>query len=78
MSEYKEYVTAVNKIFDYLAKMKAGWNNIDNINYIESIEEYKSVVVNSVNLFKKQENTVGNNPPKETNEPSRLEALGND
>ena len=78
MSEYKEYVTAVNKIFDYLAKMKAGWNNIDNINYIESIEEYKSVVVNSVNLFKKQENTAGNNPPKETNEPSRLEALGND
>lgn len=86
MSEYKEYVTAVNKIFDYLAKMKAGWNNIDNINYIESIEEYKSAVINSVNLFKKEEtptqlesasNTQVNSPKEKTN-PSRLEALGND
>ena len=86
MSEYKEYVTAVNKIFDYLAKMKAGWNNIDNINYIESIEEYKSVVINSVNLFKKDEtqnNTTSSKitqtgSPQVENTPSRLEALGND
>ena len=34
MSEYKQYVTAINKIFDYLAKMKAGWNSQDNLNYI--------------------------------------------
>lgn len=86
MSEYKEYVTAVNKIFDYLAKMKAGWNNIDNINYIESIEEYKQAVINSVNLFKKDEETLQSNStdntqassPQTANEPSRLEALGND
>ena len=25
-----------NKIFDYLSKMKAGWNNLDNHNYIET------------------------------------------
>ena len=67
MSDYNEYVTAVNKIFDYLAKMKAGWNNLDNINYIESIEEYKQTVINNASLF------------KETNsENSNLEALGND
>lgn len=54
MSEYKEYVTAINKIFDYLAKMKVGWNNQDNLNYIESIEEYREVVVGSAELLKKE------------------------
>ena len=52
MKEYKEYVTAINKIFEYLSKMKAGWNNLDNINYIESIEEYKETVINAANYFK--------------------------
>ena len=52
MSEYNEYVTAINKIFDYLAKMKAGWNSLDNINYIESIEEYKQVITNSAEEIK--------------------------
>ena len=52
MSEYNEYVTAVNKIFDYLSKRKAGWSSMDNKNYIESIEEYKQIVINNVNLFK--------------------------
>lgn len=79
MSEYKEYVTAVNKIFDYINKMKAGWNSQDNINYIETIEEYKSTVANSVNLFKQNESQPST-PPKEklpeTN--TKLEALGND
>ena len=52
MSEYNEYVTAVNKIFDYLSKMKAGWNNQDNLNYIESIEEYREVVISNAEVFK--------------------------
>lgn len=52
MSDYNQYVTSINKIFDYLAKMKAGWNNQDNLNYIESIEEYKSIVANSASIFK--------------------------
>ena len=51
MSDYNQYITAVNKIFDYLEKMKAGWNNLDNINYIESIEEYKQIVVNNVEIL---------------------------
>lgn len=69
MSEYDQYVTAVNKIFDYLSKMKAGWNNLDNKNYIESIEEYKNSVTKNVNLFKKE------NIEKLTN---KVEALGDD
>lgn len=68
MSEYNEYVTAVNKIFDYLNKMKTGWNSMDNKNYIESIEEYKQVVVQAADKFKNI------NPPKQES----LEALGND
>lgn len=51
MSEYNRYITAINKIFDYLSKMKVGWTGVDNINYIENIEEYKNIVVNSLNLF---------------------------
>lgn len=70
MSEYNEYVTAVNKIFDYLSKMKAGWSSMDNKNYIESIEEYKQIVVKEAEKFSKS------NPPKQ--EPESLEALGND
>ncbi|MBQ9019666.1 MAG: hypothetical protein IJ097_05090 [Bacilli bacterium] len=68
MSEYNEYVTAVNKIFDYLSKMKTGWNSLDNKNYIESIEEYKSIVVSEADKFKE--------PPQ--NNIESLEALGND
>lgn len=67
MSDYNKYVTAINKIFDYLAKMKAGWNSLDNRNYIESIEEYKQVVSDSAEAIK-------NNKKK----PETLEALGND
>ena len=70
MSEYNEYVTAVNKIFDYLNKMKAGWTSADNKNYIESIEEYKKVVIESANKFNKTN-------PSNNNQES-LEALGND
>ena len=69
MSEYNQYVTAVNKIFDYLVKMKAGWNSLDNQNYIESIEVYRQIVAKSAENFK-------NNPPKEKTE--TLEALGDD
>lgn len=71
MSEYNQYVTAVNKIFDYVAKMKAGWNSMDNINYIDSIEEYKHIVVNSVEKIK-------NIPPTKQIEVESLEVLEDD
>ena len=53
MDDYGRYVTAVNKIFDYIEKMRAGWNNLDNKNYIDSIEDYKSVVKSKAELIKK-------------------------
>ena len=67
MSDYNAYVTSVNKIFDYLSKMKVGWSSLDNRNYIESIEEYKQVVIQKADEFK-----------NEVNEVETLEALGND
>lgn len=67
MSDYNAYVTSVNKIFDYLAKMKAGWSSLDNKNYIESIEEYKQVVIQNANNFK-----------TEVKPEEKVEALGND
>ncbi len=67
MSDYNAYVTSINKIFDYLSKMKTGWSSLDNKNYIESIEEYKKVVVQNADKFK-----------QEVQETTNLEALGND
>ena len=67
MSDYNAYVTSINKIFDYLSKMKTGWSSLDNKNYIESIEEYKQVVVQNADKFK-----------QEVEETNQLEALGND
>ena len=72
MSEYNQYVTAVNKIFDYVSKMKAGWNGQDNINYIESIEEYKQAVIANANLFKTKM------PPKPENNNQNMEVLADD
>ena len=71
MSEYNQYVTAINKIFDYLAKMKTGWNNIDNYNYIESIEEYKQIVINNAQGFK-------NNSHPRKDAPEKMEVLADD
>ena len=53
MSEYNQYVTAINKVFYNLEKMKTGWDDLDNLNYIESVEEYKQIVVSKANEFKK-------------------------
>ena len=52
MDDYNRYVTAVNKIYDYLEKMRAGWNNMDNKNYIDNIDDYKSIVTSRAEEFK--------------------------
>lgn len=68
MNDYNDYVSAVNKIFDYLNKMRTGWNSQDNISHIENIEEYKRVVVANVETFKNpapMPTTVENNEPIE-------------
>ena len=67
MSDYNTYVTSINKIFDYLSKMKVGWSSLDNKNYIESIEEYKKDIIQNADKFK-----------TEVQETKPLEALGND
>jgi len=67
MSDYNEYVTAINKIFDDISKIKAGWNNVDNNNYIEKIEEYRQLVTTEAEALKNTATNV-----------SGLEALGND
>lgn len=69
MSEYNQYITAVNKIFDYLSKMKVGWDGLDNINYIASIEEYRQVVIDNLKLFKNPSQP--NNPVKEEKQPTQ-------
>ena len=76
MSEYNEYVTAVNKIFEYLNKMRTGWNSQDNLSHIENIEEYKRIVVSNVETFKKPAPTpkVEETSP-ETESNSQSEAL---
>ncbi len=77
MTDYNQYVTAINKIFDDLAKMKAGWNNQDNYAYIEDIEEYKQTVINAANKFKTA--TAVKKVETSAAEPvESLEALGND
>ena len=65
MQDYNKYVTAINKIFDYLTKMKTGWNSVDNTTYIEKIEEDKQLVAAKATDI------------KNTNTDT-LEALGND
>lgn len=66
MSEYEQYVTAVNKIYEHIAKLKSTWSDQDSQNLIENIEQYKQAVVNSANLFPKQQAQ------------QKVEALGND
>ena len=72
MSEYNQYVTVINKIFEILSKMKTGWNSLDNLNYIETIEEYKETVINAATYFK------SNNAPQNNSisDNSVLEELG--
>lgn len=54
MSDYNQFVMAVNKIFEITAKVKAGWKDQDNINIADSIEEAKTTVVEAAKLFNTQ------------------------
>lgn len=54
MSDYNQFVIAVNKIFEITAKMKQGWKDNDNINLADSIEESKTTVVEAAKLFNTQ------------------------
>jgi len=56
MSDYAKYVDAVNKIFDSINEMKEKWTNQDNLNYIEKIEDYKSIVIETSKKLKEKKN----------------------
>ena len=51
MSDYNQFVMAVNKIFEITAKIKAGWKDNDNLNIADSIEESKATVIEAAKLF---------------------------
>ena len=67
MTEYEQYVDAVNKIYSYLEMMKTVWTDQDNISYLENLETYKQVVINNANIF---------DPNKKAS--NGMEELGND
>lgn len=54
MSEYNQFVLAVNSIFEITAKLKAGWKDQDNVNIADSVEESKLAVVEAAKLFSNQ------------------------
>lgn len=54
MSDYNQFVMAINKIFEITAKLKAGWKDQDNINIADSIEESKNTIVEAAKLFNTQ------------------------
>lgn len=67
MTEYEQYVDAVNKIYSYLEMMKTVWTDQDNISYLDNLETYKQVVINNANIFDQNKKTS-----------SEMEELGND
>lgn len=58
MTEYDNYITAVNKIYEYIEIMKQKLNNQDNLNYIEEIENYKQKLVDTSSLVQEKHNKV--------------------
>ena len=59
MSEYNQYVDAVNKIFEYIENLKLAIIDPDNLSAIENIESYKQIVIANAKLF--SQNSVSEN-----------------
>lgn len=70
MSDYNQFVLAVNKIYEITAKLKQGWKDQDNINLADSIEESKSTVVEAAKLFSTQATSA---PPPQPAQPQEGE-----
>ncbi len=45
MSEYNEFVTAINKIFSSITTMKNKYTDKDNIEYLEKLISYQQQVI---------------------------------
>lgn len=56
MTEYNNYVDAINKIFESIEIMKTKWTNQDNLNYLEQIEEYKARIIELSKLVETKHN----------------------
>lgn len=54
MNDYEKYVTEINHIFSLLEKLKNSWTNNDNLNSIEEINEFKSVVIGGADYLEKK------------------------
>lgn len=65
MNNYEKYVTEVNNIFSILEQLKKGWNNEDNLNFIEDINEYKDSVIKTATFLQKQNNKETDNVKEE-------------
>lgn len=51
MSEYNQYVDAVNNIFECISNLKVAIIDQDNLSAIENIESYKQIVIDNAKLF---------------------------
>ena len=51
MSEYNQYVDAVNKIFEHITDLKLAIMDQDNLSAIENIESYKQIVIDNAQMF---------------------------
>ena len=51
MTQYEQYVTAVNKVFECINHMKKAWSDQDNINFIENIEVHKQQLIDKATIF---------------------------
>lgn len=58
MSEYNQYVDAVNKIFEHISNLKVAIIDPDNLAAIENIESYKQIVIDNANLFSTKEREI--------------------
>lgn len=59
MSEYNQYVDAVNKIFEHISNLKLAIMDQDNLSAIENIESFKQIVIDNATMFStKTNNTV--------------------
>lgn len=51
MSEYNQYVDAVNTIFECISNLKVAIIDQDNLSAIENIESYKQIVIDNAKIF---------------------------
>jgi len=76
MDQYNKYVTAINKIFEHMALCKTNWPDQDNLNYIESIEEYRNIVKEASEKIKNinsQQQTAPQPNQQQVEQPTKLE-----